>query len=667
MLATFKPLALGLLLCSPALATSEFFGLPKIPQLGANSLLPRKTSNATVSQCGINALPGNENCPLNVCCSEFGNCGTTADFCGKGCQNGCDTIVRPSCEGSTSSKRTVGYYQSWADNRTCQSVSPEELNVAGFTHINYAFLLFDPETFVIAPADNETSLIPRFTDLKTTNPGLQAWVSIGGWAFNDPGPTLSAFSDMVSSAENRTKFIKEIISFMETYAFDGLDLDWEYPSASDRGGKPADKANYVLLTQELRAAFGTKYGMSVTLPASFYYLQNFDVAAMEAYVDWFNIMAYDLHGIWEKGIEGIGIRPHTNLTEIDDGLDLLWRADVAPEKVSMGMAWYGRSYTLQDTNCTTPNGICQFSAAGLPGPCSAAAGSLNLQEIQDILVEEQLTPIFDKEAAIKYTAYNKTQWVAYDDDETIRMKQAFASSRCLGGTMVWAMDQADQKSSCGLPPAIRPSASYSTTPPSYGNGTSSSNCTTQVTVTPKTTTCPSLIASTSGNFTAAQLTAWNPLLFKSCSDLKPGTKLCTSPPGGWYVLAKPPIAPSNSNSASATSASNSTSSAPPALKTQAGISPDCETFKTAKAGDTCFAFAAANKIEPAQLYEWNPVLGVDGSECATKFWAEESYCVGTTTSAAGASSAGGASSSASSLAAKRSVHLGSHRHGHVRH
>jgi hypothetical protein len=211
MLTTVKSLALGLLLCSPTLAkTSGSFKAPNL-QLDSNTLLPRQTSNTTtVSQCGINALPGNENCPLNVCCSQFGNCGTTADFCGTGCQNGCDTIVRPSCEGSSSSKRTVGYYQSWADNRTCQSVSPEELNVAGYTHIYYAFLLFDPKTFVIAPADNETSLIPRFTDLKTTNPGLQTWVSIGGWAFNDspPSPTWSARprTDQSSSPRSSTSW-----------------------------------------------------------------------------------------------------------------------------------------------------------------------------------------------------------------------------------------------------------------------------------------------------------------------------------------------------------------------------------------------------------------------------------------------------------------------------
>jgi hypothetical protein len=246
------------------------------------------------------------------------------------------------------------------------------------------------------------------------------------------------------------------------------------------------------------------------------------------------------------------------------------------------------------------------------------------------------------------------------------MKQAFASSRCLGGTMVWAIDQANQKSAVGLPPAIRSSASGSTTPPSYDNGTAS-NCPSTIQVTANTTTCPSLIAASSGNFTSAQLTAWNPTLFKSCSDLKPGTKLCTSPPGGWYTLAPPPPPPD----AAAAAANNTSAPAEAALKTQPGIAPNCKTFATAAAGDTCIAFAAANDIEPSQLYNWNPVLGADGSDCATKLWAGESYCVGTTTAAAAdESSVGGggvASTTTSSLAAKRSAHLGAHKHSHVRH
>jgi len=49
---------------------------------------------------------------------------------------------------------------------------------------------------------------------------------IGGWTFNDP-PTQNIFSNMVASTANTNAFIKSILSVMETYAFDGIDVDWE--------------------------------------------------------------------------------------------------------------------------------------------------------------------------------------------------------------------------------------------------------------------------------------------------------------------------------------------------------------------------------------------------------------------------------------------------------
>lgn len=624
----FKTLALGLLLCNAASAAfqSPFYHHQHFP----STLLRRNTANSTATECGRDAAPGNETCPLNVCCSEFGNCGTAADLCGKGCQSGCEQLERPTCQTGTSSvERTVGYYESWASNRKCQSVSPEELNVTGFTHINYGFLLFDPNTFAIASAgENGTSLITRFTDLKTANAGLQTWVAIGGWDFNEPGPTATAFSDMVASPENRTKFINEVEHFMSTYAFDGLDLDWEYPSSSDRGGRPVDRENYALLTKELREAFGSRYGLSVTLPASYYYMKGFDVAEMEEHVDFFNIMSYDLHGVWDKETKGVGpyIRPHTNLTEIDDSLDLLWRAKVAPEKVSMGMAWYGRSFTLQEPNCTIPDGVCQFSEAGLPGLCSGSKGMLDLQEIQDIVAAGKLAPTLDSQAAIKYVAYNETQWVSYDDDETIALKQAFANSRCLGGTMVWAMDQANQKSACGLPAAVRPSEGSSS---SSTNATANAECASIEVST--TTTCASIVAAV-GNITSVQLKGWNPSIIGSWDSLALKQRICTSPPGGWYVLAPPPLAAAGGGGGStsgieAAPSATAAASADSPSKTQAGVVADCRSFATATAGDTCISFAEAHGIDPAQLYAWNPVLGDGGSACANALWAEESYCI----------------------------------------
>ena len=48
-------------------------------------------------------------------------------------------------------------------------------------------------------------------------------------------------------------------------------------------------------------------------------------------------------GTWDAQSIFVGpyIAPHTNITEIDAGLDLLWRAGVSPDKVVMGE---GRKY-----------------------------------------------------------------------------------------------------------------------------------------------------------------------------------------------------------------------------------------------------------------------------------------------------------------------------------
>jgi len=46
------------------------------------------------------------------------------------------------------------------------------------------------------------------------------------------------------------------------------------------------------------------------------YPQNLDVAGMAAYVDWFNLMSYDIHGTWDGNSQWTSpvVQPHTNLT-----------------------------------------------------------------------------------------------------------------------------------------------------------------------------------------------------------------------------------------------------------------------------------------------------------------------------------------------------------------
>jgi chitinase len=88
-----------------------------------------------------------------------------------------------------------------------------------------------------------------------------------------------------------------------------------------------DGENYTALLRELRDAIdasGRDYIVTFTAPSSYWYLRHFDLKAMEAYVNWINLMSYDLHGVWDSDNPiGNQVLSHTNLTEIDLALDLV--------------------------------------------------------------------------------------------------------------------------------------------------------------------------------------------------------------------------------------------------------------------------------------------------------------------------------------------------------
>ena len=83
---------------------------------------------------------------------------------------------------------------------------------------------------------------------------------------------------------------------------------------------------------------------------------------------------------------------------------------------------------------------------------------------------------------------------------------------------------------------------------------------------------------------------------------------------------------------SATTTTSVPGTSPTAVPTpspvQPGIDPQCTAYAEAKSGDYCTAFASGNNITPAQLYQWNPVLGQNGANCNTEFQANTYYCVG---------------------------------------
>ena len=67
----------------------------------------------------------------------------------------------------------------------------------------------------------------------------------------------------------------------------------EYPGAGDRGGSDEDVSNFVLLFKDIREAFdrsGQKFGLTFTIPSSFWYLRWFDMPGLLKYADWANLV-----------------------------------------------------------------------------------------------------------------------------------------------------------------------------------------------------------------------------------------------------------------------------------------------------------------------------------------------------------------------------------------
>ncbi|KAF8875442.1 hypothetical protein BD779DRAFT_1563538 [Infundibulicybe gibba] len=217
---------------------------------------------------------------------------------------------------------------------------------------------------------------------------------------------------------------------MVTYGFDGADIDWEYPVACERGGVPEDQENYVKLMKN--SCFDLDCyvsGLTFTAPTSYWYLQHFDLPGLLESADWINLMTYDLHGIWdaESVFTGKVIGAHTNLTEIDNSLQLFIRVGIDLNKLVLGLGFYGRSFELQDNKCIDPTKGCRFSGPAAGGPCTQASGILSYSEIQDVLTRTNATPVWDKTAAVKY--------FGFDDGVNLNQWEA--------GVMIWAVDQDD--------------------------------------------------------------------------------------------------------------------------------------------------------------------------------------------------------------------------------
>ncbi|CAL1277040.1 unnamed protein product [Larinioides sclopetarius] len=311
----------------------------------------------------------------------------------------------------------------------------------------------DPADPGIAPKNFVKDAFQRFNNLKKTNPNLSTLIAIGGW--NEGSAKYSA---MAADPNARATFVKSAVEFCLKYDFDGLDMDWEYPA--NRGGAPADKQNFVTLLkfnfdsyfQELKEAF-EPHGLllSAAVSAGKNTIDTaYDIPGVSRYLDFINVMAYDLHGSWEKTtghnaplFERPGESEGDKILNVDYAIKYWIKSGAPKNKVILGMGTYGRSFTLANAG---NNGLgAPTTGPGKAGPLTKEPGMLGYNEV---CRDKGWTEVFLDKVEAPY-AYNGNQWVGYDNIKSIGIKVDYLMREGLGGGMIWSLETDDFKGNCG--------------------------------------------------------------------------------------------------------------------------------------------------------------------------------------------------------------------------
>lgn len=267
------------------------------------------------------------------------------------------------------------------------------------THINYAFGRVS-DSFNSIVIQNENRLM-KISDLKKEHPKLKVLLSIGGWG-------SGRFSEMAADTTLRRSFVNDCKRVIDQFNLDGIDLDWEYPTSSeaDISSSPNDTENFTSLMKEIREVIGEDKLLTL---ASVYSAQYYDFKSIDKYIDFVNIMSYDM-GRPPFHNAPLSRSEHTKRLSVEESVDAHVAAGVPLNKLTLGLPFYGHGI----------KGINDFV------------------DYKDIPSLKGYTEKWDSLAQVPYLVDAEGDFVySYDDPRSLKLKCEYLLKKGMLGAMYW--------------------------------------------------------------------------------------------------------------------------------------------------------------------------------------------------------------------------------------
>ncbi len=224
----------------------------------------------------------------------------------------------------------VGYFPSYRNPADVPDVKFRMTNV-----VVYAF--FEVNTSGSLNVINPTTLAAVIAKARANNTKIFVGINDGS------GDGKTNFRNMAATATGRNNFIRDVMNKVRQYNFDGVDMDWEFPTTSD-----GTDVTFTLLMKELSDSLhrDARYYLTSAITAGKYAGGFRDAIRNEIfpYVDFFNIMAYDDFNTT------VPYRQHSDYTLAQTCLNYwLTTRNMPASKCVLGLPAYGRPSGITQT------------------------------------------------------------------------------------------------------------------------------------------------------------------------------------------------------------------------------------------------------------------------------------------------------------------------------